>query len=402
MSKGSRFGRRAGLVAAVVLALSGCGWPMLGGGAARGGFNPGEQALSTTTVGGLELQWAAPFEGTTAIGGHMRASPVVVNGTVYAASPDGLLFAFSTSDGSSRWPAPVAISTESATPAVVNGLVYVPDRNGVMTAFRAASGTVAWKATVGTVEGSSPAVVNGKVYVGGDHQTLYAYDAKTGAKVWSAKTGTQARSIDTSPAVAYDRVYVTTNDADFSDPASDPPSMLRTFDAAGGQPGWAVEIPDAKGFARTAPAVADGRVFVAGTVASAYDAHTGALAWSKTLPDINDFDYVTSPAVGGGMAYFVQPGASIVALDVATGAQRWRAEGAWSSPVFANGVVYTILDPPGPQYQGPTALRASDGQQLFHEYPTAWDNLGTPPPAVSDGHVYAGGLGELQSYGLPH
>lgn len=395
----TRVGIRLGMALVVLLSLTGCEWTMLGGGASRSGLNPGENILSTSNVAGLQVQWSAPIVDSSLGAGWLQGSPVVANGTVYAATPDGRLFAFATKDGAPRWHAPVAVGTGSSTPAVSGGLVYVPNRAGVLTAFSATTGAVVWAAKVGTVEMSSPAVANGLVYVGGDHQTLYAYNATTGAKVWSVTAGTQVRAINNSPAVAGPNVYVTVNDDDYSDTTVKVPSVLNAYDALTGASRWSTTAPWDAGASRSAPAVADGRVFLASDVPTAYNATTGAVLWSHPLPDHNDSDFTTVAAAANGAAFFSVPGAGLFSLDATTGAQRWRVTEAWSSPVVANGVVYAIMNRT-PQGQGPTAFAASDGRFLFHDYPSAWDTVGTPPVAVADGHIYVGGVDGVMAYGL--
>lgn len=100
---------------------------------------------------------------------------------------------------------------------------------------------------------------------------------------------------------------------------------------------------------RATPALADGRLFVAGMrdVLVCLDAETGREIWRADFPrqwesPPPDFGFVSSPLVIGGSVY-VQAGACFACLDAATGTLRWRtladAGGMWgsafSSPVQA-------------------------------------------------------------------
>ena len=123
--------------------------------------------------------------------------------------------------------------------------------------------------------------------------------------------------------------------------------------ARSGQPAWrhatALYNP-------MAPAVAGGRLFLAGTTSALYamNASTGAALWtSAALCPTHLWDV---PAVAGDTVYVgSDTNAQLHALDVATGVVRWTfdADDAVRSPIVANGSVFFGTNQPwGPGSTG--------------------------------------------------
>lgn len=229
--------------------------------------------------------------------------------------------------------------TESS-PAVCGGVVYFVGVDGNVHAVSAASGARRWVAPMDCDDRSSVAVDGGAVYGRGFGGTVFALDAATGERRWQQRVNA-------------------------------------TFDYG-------------------VPAVADGRVYVAGRRAEsatgglstagdlyAFDAATGHLDWQVPT----DSWVESSPAVAGGTVYVATRGSSIAmatlsAVDAAAGAVRWRTginfrsagsalpvDGVRSSPTFADGVLY-LGNPNGYLY----AYRASTGAGA--------GPYGQPPPAT--------------------
>jgi outer membrane protein assembly factor BamB len=196
-------------------------------------FNPAETAISTSTVSTLALQ----FYGTT--GDKNDSSPVTGNGVLYIGSDDHKLYAFDASgktnctSGTPAACAPLWTGLTGgyiyATPLVVNGVVYAASTDGLLYAFDAAGNTNCsgtpkvctplWTASTGhgTI-GASPIEVNGVVYVNGSG-SISAFDAagntncsgtpKTCTPLWTTSTGGPLLS---SPAVANGMVYIGSGD----------------------------------------------------------------------------------------------------------------------------------------------------------------------------------------------
>ena len=95
---------------------------------------------------------------------------------------------------------------------------------------------------------------------------------------------------------------------------------------------------------KSTPAIAGGRVFTFGIsgIFSAHDLATGKLLWRKNAPKAPpEFGTASSPLVDGNVviAFLGGQGAgALTAMDVASGAERWRWTGdgpAYSSPIIA-------------------------------------------------------------------
>lgn len=148
------------------------------------------------------------------------------------------------------------------------------------------------------------------------------------------------------PTVAAGRVFLTDRVT-----APEQQERVRCFEQATGRPLWTHayacvyrDIDYALG-PRAAVTVADGRAFAFGAMghAHALDAASGRVLWSRHLPaelnaNINVWGVSAAPLVVGELVIFQvggEPDACLVALDVRTGRERWRALGgkaSYSSP----------------------------------------------------------------------
>jgi outer membrane protein assembly factor BamB len=160
-----------------------------------------------------------------------------------------------------------------------------------------------WKATVGTGD-ATPALVGDKLYVfgrQGEDEVTLCLNAADGKEVWKDKYAAQA-----------------------------------VTGAAGRHPG-----------PRSSPTVADGKVITLGVggILSCLDAATGKVVWrkdefSKALPQ---FFTGMSPIIVDGMCIAHlggRDGGSIVAFDLAAGAQKWKWTG--DGPAYASPVLMTV------------------------------------------------------------
>jgi len=148
------------------------------------------------------------------------------------------------------------------------------------------------------------------------------------------------------PTVAGDRVFLT-------DRVTAPEQQERVlcFDRVSGRPLWThayrcvyQDVDYALG-PRAAVTVADGRAFSLGTMGHAHclDVQDGKVIWSRNLAaelqaSINVWGISSAPLVAGDLVIFLvggQPDACLVALEVKTGRERWRAldgKASYSSP----------------------------------------------------------------------
>ncbi|MDO8543023.1 MAG: PQQ-like beta-propeller repeat protein [Opitutaceae bacterium] len=160
--------------------------------------------------------------------------------------------------------------------------------------------------------------------------------------VWTAPVGPGY----TGPTVAGDRVFLTDRVT-----APEPQERVLCFDRATGAPRWTHAYPcvyrdiDYALGPRAAVTVADGRAFALGAMGHAHclDVADGKVLWARDLPadfhaSINVWAVTAAPLVVGNLVIFQiggEPDACLVALEVATGKERWRALGgraSYSSP----------------------------------------------------------------------
>src|ERR1022692_3063871 len=159
-------------------------------------FNPYENVLSPGTLGTIEQQWSFTR------GTGFDSSPAAVNGVVYIASFDGMLYALNAATGAKLWSFNMGGEVCCSSPAVANGVVYIGSDDDNVYALSAATGAKLWSFTTGDQVHSSPAVDNDVVYIGSFDSNIYALNATTGAKLWSFTTNTMGIPVESSAAVA--------------------------------------------------------------------------------------------------------------------------------------------------------------------------------------------------------
>jgi len=283
-------------------------------------------------------------------GGPVRSSPTIADGVVFIGSSDGQVYALDERDGSERWRTDAG-SAVTSTPAVARGTVVVAAFGGHWLGLDVRSGAVRWRLNAGAElplpwgheSGdkwlSSPTIVAGQVLLGGGDGVLRSADLATGRVRWTARTAGRIRS---SPAIANGTVV--TGDAD---------GVVYAFDLASGAPRWTYETyghtlgSDTFGYDRrtiqSSPAILDGVVYVGARDGFVYalDLATGALRWKY---DHNISWINTSPAVESGRVYAGSSDRRFAqALDAATGREIWRDTTdniVWSSPSISGSYLF--------------------------------------------------------------
>ena len=184
-------------------------------------------------------------------------------------------------------------------------------------------------------------------------------------------------------------------------------SLARTG-ALDGMPGptapvdavWAVKDPNVNvGDLSASPAVAEGRIYIAGSFASVFfrganiyclDAETGEIRWRfKTQQQVFSSPVVADGRVYCGEGLHSDGNSSLYCLDATSGTLRWSVQTkshVESSPALADGKVYF-----GAGDDGVYCLDATSGTQVWH-----YENVHVDvPPAVDEKRVYFGtGYGE--------
>lgn len=162
-------------------------------------FSPLDQ-INDKNVGQLGLAWS--YDTSTTRG--LEASPIIVDGVIYASLNWGITVALDARTGEELWRFDPEVPGEwgrygccdvvNRGVAVWKGKVYVASFDGRLFALNAKDGTKVWE--VNTVPGApytstgAPRVIKGKVIIGngggeyGVRGYITAYDAETGAQAW--------------------------------------------------------------------------------------------------------------------------------------------------------------------------------------------------------------------------
>jgi outer membrane protein assembly factor BamB len=223
--------------------------------------------------------------------GSITSAPAVEANTVYITN-GGDVVAIDQLTGVQRWRCtPADFSPVTNTPALGHGGVYVTGGNSVF-ALNKGNGHLRWRANLGPQTNiSAPSVTGGTVYVGATH--LFALNATTGRRRWVQNTvGVNV----STPAIAYSKVFVNSQDPDFG---------LWAFDAITGAFLWRSEAPEEP---QATVTVANGVVYDIADISGElmmFNTSTGAFLGSIVDPDGHPFNslFGAQPAVLNGTVY---------------------------------------------------------------------------------------------------
>jgi outer membrane protein assembly factor BamB len=235
---------------------------------------------------------------TAATGGGVYSSPTVAGNSVYVGSRDGSVYAFDLATGARRWRAYTSTDGIDSSPAVAGGTVFVGGRDGYVYAFNTTNGFRRWRSipVSGGIE-SSPAVAGGLVYIFvwdlTSNPTVVAFDAATGVVRWSSFVYSDI--VTSSPAVANGTVYV--GHGSYAGGGFFSGGVV-ALDALTGEEKWA--FYHAQDYVFSSPAVAGGVVYFSSWDGGLYavDATTGALL--RRVPIAGELLQNSSPAVADG------------------------------------------------------------------------------------------------------
>lgn len=334
----------------------------------------------------LKMDWSKDM------GGPVVSSPVISNGTVYAANSDKqTLLALDERTGGQLWQFKTDSTIES-TPAVVNGSVFLGSYDGYIYRLDAASGRMLWRSNVNSGMYSSPLVYDGRVYVGTDGDVFYALDVETGRSLWTLNNITQS-----SPAAWNGRIYIGTYGYQRSSQVavgdtSIMHGMFYALDASSGNVTWSYDCGDQ---VHSSPSIFNGTVYVAdhSGMLYAFDADSGKVKWQYDLGYYTD----TSPSIDEvtGSVYIGTYGGHVFALDASDGSLKWTSG-------FL-GPIYSTLAVSGNDLYGATqdgtmfALSAVDGSSLW-KYDTGASEIFSSP-AIADGRLFIGTMdGKLMAF----
>ena len=250
-----------------------------------------------------------------------------------------------------------------ASPILANGMVYAQDANGVVSAFSASDGSHVWRTRTRPKHasevnlGGGIGYDGGRIYASTGYGELLALDAGSGHIIWRQALDFPTR---TAPMIAGGLVAVVVQN-----------DLLLTFDAVSGTPGWRFtgqvgDPPPAAVAITGAPAFADGIVvagFSSGTLA-ALDANSGTPVWEQSLASsfgqassLDFSDIVAAPVIADGVVYAIGLGDTAMAVDLHSGAKVWTHSAAGAQAFCLSGGFAFLLD----RSQTLTAIHADDG-----------------------------------------
>jgi outer membrane protein assembly factor BamB len=252
----------------------------------------------------------------------------------------------------------------TARPVIAGGRVFTMDADGAVSSFDAAAGTRQWRTETAPEDsrstnlGGGLAVAGATLYAATGRAELLAIEAASGKIQWRKPLPAPARS---APTVADNRIFVGTID-----------SEMVAMAQADGQRLWAYQSEGAatEVVGLPAPAYADGIViagFESGDLV-ALRAVSGAVAWADSLAAargrtaLADLSAVRGmPVIADGRVYAVSLGRLLLADDLYSGRRLWdRDVASADSPWLAGGFLF-VLDTDSQI----AALDASDGAVIW-------------------------------------
>jgi outer membrane protein assembly factor BamB len=261
----------------------------------------------------------------------------------------------------------------SAQPVVAGGRVFAMDSDAVVTAYDAATGGRVWRLDTedkdnrSTNLGGGVAVDGGTLYASTGLAELLAVEAATGKVLWRQNLGSPARS---APTIADGRIFVLTLDNQLLTMAADDGRRLWNFQAS---------TPDTAVFGLPAAAYADGLVvagFGSGELV-AMRAATGSVAWSDSLAStggrisLTDLSAIRGlPVISAGRVYVGGLGGLVLSLDLRTGRRLWEREIATGDTLWVAGDWVFLLTT---DFRT-AALRQNDGGVAWVTQLPQWEN----------------------------
>jgi outer membrane protein assembly factor BamB len=275
-------------------------WPQAGGNAAKA---PGHLTLGAAPV----RAWTANIQGSNPRR-RLASAPVIGGGTLFVVDTAGVVHAFDAATGGRRWSHRIEV-----------------ERDLRVAAF-----------------GGGASFADGKVYATNGAGDVVALDAATGAEIWRVKPAGPLRG---APTVAFNTVYVMTQDNQIHALSASDGSLLWQETAATGQSGV---------FGVAAPAAGQGTVIAGysqGEVV-AYRYENGRNLWSDALArtsistqvgTLTDVD--ADPIIDDGRVYALGQGGRMAAYELVTGQRIWELSLAGiSTPAIAGEWLFTLTD----------------------------------------------------------
>jgi outer membrane protein assembly factor BamB len=224
-----------------------------------------------------------------------------------------------------------------------------------------------WTCETGGPVLSSPAVAYNKIYVGSNDHNVYAINADDGSVYWKFLTG---GSVQSSPAVKDNLLFVGSDDGHIYCLDATTGDQIRSFDTGG-------EV-------RSSPVISKDRVIVLSNSGMIYGFDFNdplSLVWSHPIQGFCEY---SSAAVNDGKVYMFSNG-RLRCLNEISGDFLWTEPiigSRFSSPTVSEGKIYF-----GSDASYIAAVDASDGSRIW-SFPTEGPVLSSP--AIAYGTLFVG------------
>ncbi|MCG6976290.1 MAG: outer membrane protein assembly factor BamB [Acidiferrobacterales bacterium] len=315
------------LSATLVLALAGCG------GLGKSNLEPPTPLKDFKATAQIQRLWSADIG--DAGDQYNRLAPRLAGDTVYAASGKGDVTAFNADTGKTLWRQELAVPVSGAM-GYGNNLALLGTREGEVLALNSDSGKLVWRTRVSSEVLAPPVATSGVVVVQTIDGFVYGLSAQDGKRLWQFQRTVPALSLRGTSGPSIQSGMVVTGFADGTIVGLDLNSGKVRWDAAVARPSGRTELERLVDVDGT-PVIAGYRMFAASYQGRliALDLRNGRLLWGRKAST-----YVPM-AVDRSNVYLVDADGVVVALDQATGAERWRQTGLRarfvSAPAIING-----------------------------------------------------------------
>ena len=279
----------------------------------------------------------AVFDAATGAAGWTRSlpkpatSPAIAAGVLVVSAGDGV-YGLDAATGAVRWQLPAEAPVKSA-PAIDGGSVYVGLPDGSLAAVDLQTGALRWRTSVGGAITRAPSVADSLVFAGGDGGHVAAARTADGTVAWRAEVG--PGNVGTT-AVRDGVVYATSGLGAGADAAH----VLVALEESTGVERW--RFSASSGEELYVGAIGDGLAYVVGLDGFVYALRQGTVVWSHDA----GAPIGSVAALAGGLLYVSASSGRVLALDAASGAERWtiQLEGDAGPGIPADGRLYLGTD----------------------------------------------------------
>ncbi len=361
-------------------------WPQEGG-------NPTHSVGHPSLPDKIAVAWRENVGEGTSRFAQMLATPVVVNGVLYAMDSTALVTARKAKDGAVIWEKSITPDGDESQAwgggiAFNDGIVYVATGYGQVLALNAGDGSVKWRVPLGTPMRSAPTVADNRLFVITVDNQLFALSTEDGHRIWNYDGIPQSAELagGSSPAVQGGVVVAPFSSGDVVALRvengrvvwTDSLAATRRFDAIS-------TIADIRG----RPVIDRGRVFAishSGRMA-AIDLRTGERIWEQ------DIGSAFTPWVAGDYLYVVSTSNQVVCLSRTDGRIVWITPlEQYENPESKKGRIAVA----GPVVAGDRLLVVSSKAEAYSISPYTGKPLGLIelpegsflPPIVADNTLY--------------